>query len=356
MLGAINTAPMSTASMSMAPRAVPHSFMLRAKFSRWAAVHWSAGILLVSSRWRRSLAPIHLSRSRTGLVASRAHSSKPVGLHFFSDSNFKPLRDQFVNSVVDKDIKLNETIVEDLNVIKQRTAGGVPVYQFKTKLLMDALEDAESEEVMLISDVDIQFLGEVMPFVQQGIAGRDMCFQREFTKLGVNIGFVAIRRTPAAIDFWHHVWKELPSGRHDKRIVSDPCCRSADCFNHPWAHWIHEVNNLLYTNKVPNLRWGCFPPEIWASSQAFDGLTIPKEIALHHANWIIRDYSGDGGADASNPTAKLQQLSELRRAVQEESDIKQEEIAQRIREDPDLAIYHQRMPFDKGLLGDLSIQ
>ncbi|CAK9103153.1 unnamed protein product [Durusdinium trenchii] len=312
MLGAINTAPMSTASMSMAPRAVPHSFMLRAKFSRWAAVHWSAGILLVSSRWRRSLAPIHLSRSRTGLVASRAHSSKPVGLHFFSDSNFKPLRDQFVNSVVDKDIKLNETIVEDLNVIKQRTAGGVPVYQFKTKLLMDALEDAESEEVMLISDVDIQFLGEVMPFVQQGIAGRDMCFQREFTKLGVNIGFVAIRRTPAAIDFWHHVWKELPSGRHDQRIV----------------------NNLLYTNKVPNLRWGCFPPEIWASSQAFDGLTIPKEIALHHANWIIRDYSGDGGADASNPTAKLQQLSELRRAVQEESDIKQEEIAQRIREDP----------------------
>eukprot|EP00913_Durusdinium_trenchii_P026163 g24544.t1 len=83
------------------------------QFSRWAAVHWSAGILLVSSRWRRSLAPIHLSRSRTGLVASRAHSSKPVGLHFFSDSNFKPLRDQFVNSVVDKDIKLNETIVED---------------------------------------------------------------------------------------------------------------------------------------------------------------------------------------------------------------------------------------------------
>lgn len=81
-------------------------------------------------------------------------------------------------------------------------------------------------------------------------------------------------------------------------------------------------------------------------------------------------------------------IGELR--WEEESDIKQEEIAQRIREDPvcclakvytkdtncegykgeysktlihvrwlrteDLAIYHQRMPFDKGLLGDLSIQ
>lgn len=153
--------------------------------------------------------------------------------------------------------------MEDLNVIKQRTAGGVPVYKFKTKLLLDALEDAGHEEILLISDVDIQFFGEVMPLVRQGnssclanqgIAGRDMCFQREFTELGVNIGFVAIRRTAAAIDFWNQVWEELPTGRHDQRIV----------------------NNLLYTEKMPALRWGCFPPEIWASSQ------VPLGEAMAH--------------------------------------------------------------------------
>jgi len=222
--------------------------------------------------------------------------------------------------MVDEEITLKETIVEDLGVIKQRTAGGVPVYKFKTKLLLDALEDAANEEIVLISDVDIQFFREVMPLVHQCIAGKDMCFQREFTELGVNIGFVAIRRTRTTIDFWHHVWDELPTGRHDQRIV----------------------NNLLYTQQIPELRWGCFPPQIWASSQAFDGDGIPEGIVLHHANWIIRNYAADSGTDASNPTAKLQQLAQLRKAVEEKCDFKQQEMAQQISKDPDLANYHQR--------------
>lgn len=47
-----------------------------------------------------------------------------------------------MRSVVD-DVELKETVVEDLRVVKQRTAGGVPVYQFKTKLLLEALEDGK---------------------------------------------------------------------------------------------------------------------------------------------------------------------------------------------------------------------
>lgn len=241
-----------------------------------------------------------------------------MGLHFFSDENFKPLRDQFVSSVVDQDIELKETVVKDLQVIKERAAGGVPVYQFKTKLLLDALEDAQAEEVLLISDVDIQFFGEVLPLVRRGIAERDMCFQREFTLLGVNIGFVAVRRTPAALHFWQEVWKELPSGRHDQRIV----------------------NNLLYTQQVPELRWGCFPPQIWASSQAFDG-AIPDGMVLHHANWIIRDYAAEGN-DASNPRAKLRQLAEWREAVLQGSASARRDLGRQIQQDPDLPTYHER--------------
>ncbi|CAL1139296.1 unnamed protein product [Cladocopium goreaui] len=309
--------------LSVTPSAAPRPGGMRQsamrQISMRMAMGWSSCGLLAVPFGRRWPSRALRCGSRSLTVKQ---GSQSVGLHFFSDANFKPLRDQFVNSVVDEEIELKETIVEDLNVIKQRTAGGVPVYKFKTKLLLDALEDAGHEEILLISDVDIQFFGEVMPLVRQGIAGRDMCFQREFTELGVNIGFVAIRRTAAAIDFWNQVWEELPTGRHDQRIV----------------------NNLLYTEKMPALRWGCFPPEIWASSQAFDGgLGIPKRIVLHHANWIIRDYaSDDSGADASNPTAKLRQLAELRGAVEEKSDLKQRQLVQRLQEDPDLASYHQR--------------
>ena len=225
-----------------------------------------------------------------------------------------------MGSVVDDRIELRETFVEDLCVIKRRTAGGVPIYKFKTKLLLDALEHAAPEEVLLISDVDIQFFGEVLPLVREGIAGRDMCLQREFTKLGVNIGFMAIRRTAASMRFWQSVWDELPSGRHDQRIV----------------------NNLLYTSQVPGIRWGCFPPAIWASSQAFDSECVPEQILLHHANWVVRDYHANPeSADASNPQAKLQQLLELRAAVQGDAERKLE-FFRGISSDPDLADYHQR--------------
>eukprot|EP00439_Symbiodinium_sp_Y106_P075440 s1379_g14.t5 len=269
-----------------------------------------AGWAKTSASGRRALARLPFAfgkpreRRSFGMVRSRVKDDQDdglqdgrVGLHFFSDANFTPLRDHFVGSLADDRIELRETFVEDLGVIKQRTAGGVPVYKFKTKLLLEALEEAAPEEVFLISDVDIQFFGEILPLVKEGIAGRDLCLQREFTNLGVNIGFMAIRRTAASMKFWQSVWDELPTGRHDQRIV----------------------NNLLYAAQVPGMRWGCFPPAVWASSQAFDGNGVPEQIILHHANWVVRDYHAgpEGGADASNPLAKLQQLRQLREAVQE---------------------------------------
>eukprot|EP00439_Symbiodinium_sp_Y106_P075477 s1379_g14.t10 len=289
-----------------------------------------AGWAKTSASGRRALARLPFAfgkpreRRSFGMVRSRVKDDQDdglqdgrVGLHFFSDANFTPLR-----SLADDRIELRETFVEDLGVIKQRTAGGVPVYKFKTKLLLEALEEAAPEEVFLISDVDIQFFGEILPLVKEGIAGRDLCLQREFTNLGVNIGFMAIRRTAASMKFWQSVWDELPTGRHDQRIV----------------------NNLLYAAQVPGMRWGCFPPAVWASSQAFDGNGVPEQIILHHANWVVRDYHAgpEGGADASNPLAKLQQLRQLREAVQGEDDGAKLDFFRGISLDPDLADYHQR--------------
>eukprot|EP00933_Yihiella_yeosuensis_P042994 TRINITY_DN37684_c0_g1_i1.p1 TRINITY_DN37684_c0_g1~~TRINITY_DN37684_c0_g1_i1.p1 ORF type:complete len:473 (-),score=59.14 TRINITY_DN37684_c0_g1_i1:271-1629(-) len=252
-----------------------------------------------------------------------ALQSGPVGLYFFSDSAFKCLRDQFVDSVIDEGFELRESYIEDLCVNEKRTAGGAPVYLFKTQLLLRALEEVAPGEVFVISDVDIQFLAKCMPFIRKGISGKDLCVQREFTGLGVNIGFMAIRRTEDSINFWRSVLDELPSGRHDQRIV----------------------NNLLYGSPVSEqrLRWGYFPPEIWASSQAYDGGCVPSGIALHHANWIIRNWRQDpSGYPASDPSMKLEQLLELRLAVQKNDVKSQQQLVSDIQKDPDARVYHRR--------------
>lgn len=270
-----------------------------------------------------------------GVVAPGAHSGSEeqatVPLYFFSDAAFKPLRDQFVNSLVDTDLLLHEAYVDDLGALPNRAAGGTPVYMFKTKLLLDALDATPEGDYFVITDVDIQFLGEVLPLVREGIAGRDVCFQREFDEMGVNIGFVAVRNTAASRRFWHDVLEAVPvNGGHDQRIV----------------------NNMLYTGT--NMQWGRFPPQVWASSQAFDGGPPPRDVVVHHANWVMRDaptYSGNVST-ASDPSPKIEQLKELRELVQEEAS-EDEEVAAaaaqrrvawgtRIADDPPLAVYHGR--------------
>lgn len=66
---------------------------------------------------------------------------------------------------------------------------------------------AEPSELLLISDVDLQFFRPVLPTVRKAMAGKEMCLQREFVGLGVNIGFMALRRCEAVRAFWHKVYK-----------------------------------------------------------------------------------------------------------------------------------------------------
>jgi len=175
----------------------------------------------------------------------------------------------------------------------------------------------------VISDVDIQFFGEVLPLVHEFIAGRDACFQREFTDLGVNIGFMALRRTDASLTFWRRVLDEIPrTGGHDQRMV----------------------NNMLYSESSDlGLRWSCFPKEIWASSQVFSG-PPPEGILLHHANWVPRAASGGKQYVVKTPDLepKIAQLKLLRKLVLANDRTGQLQLAEQLAADPQLGLYYER--------------
>ncbi|CAE8634658.1 unnamed protein product [Polarella glacialis] len=259
-----------------------------------AAVHRAIG-------WRRPAA--RAATTTTTVEARTAETSQPfVRLCFAADENFRPLRDQFVSSIVDSNVELDlcESYVQDMGANPDRAAGGKAVYLFKIQHMLDMLETIDPGDFLIYSDVDVQFFGEILPCVREGIAGRDACFQCEFVDTGVNIGFMAVRRTEASFTFWkevHHIVSR--DGGLDQRVV----------------------NNLLHTEFADNLgmRWGRFPTSVWASSQALTG-PPPEGVIVHHANWVYRDkptYSSEvsGANGACNPSAKRAQLQELRRLV-----------------------------------------
>jgi len=69
------------------------------------------------------------------------------------------------------------------------------------------------------------------------------------------------------------------------------------------------VNNTLYSGMAENdfgLKWDRFPPEIWASSQAYFG-PPPANVAVHHANFTLEK------AISKDPSLKLDQMAMLAR-------------------------------------------
>lgn len=209
---------------------------------------------------------------------------------FFYDSSFKPLRDYMVGSLPDE-FEAKEDFIEDLGVMKNRAGGGVPTYLYKAQKIKEALDAVEEGEVFVFCDVDIHFFAPVREIVEQCIEGVDLVLQREFEDIGVNIGFLAIRNTPASHAFWGHIHSEIERLKGlDQRIV----------------------NNTLYSQQATEefgLQWGRFPPEVWASSMAFSG-KLPDRLVLHHANFTIERPK------ASDPSVKLAQMDMVRRYTQ----------------------------------------
>lgn len=203
-------------------------------------------------------------------------------IFFFYDGSFKPLRDRMVGSLPDE-FEIREDFIEDLGVMKNRAGGGVPTYLYKAQKIKDALDAVEEGEAFIFCDVDIQFFGPVRQVVEQCVTDMDLVLQREFEDIGVNIGFLAIRNTPASHAFWGHIHAEIERLKGlDQRIV----------------------NNTLYSNHAAQefgLRWDRFPTDLWASSMAFSG-KLPERLLIHHANFTVERPK------ASDPSVKLAQM------------------------------------------------
>eukprot|EP00927_Polykrikos_kofoidii_P074585 TRINITY_DN70597_c0_g1_i1.p1 TRINITY_DN70597_c0_g1~~TRINITY_DN70597_c0_g1_i1.p1 ORF type:complete len:344 (-),score=51.47 TRINITY_DN70597_c0_g1_i1:70-951(-) len=194
-----------------------------------------------------------------------------------------------VESMLDP-FELREYFIEDLGVMKGRAGGGIPTYLYKSQKISDALDEVDEEEVFLFTDVDIQFLSPVQELIENISDGMDLVLQREFEDIGVNIGFLALRKTAACIAFWKHVRNEIERTQAlDQRVV----------------------NNALYSGLAARefgLRWDKFPSEIWASSQAWSG-PAPEKVLVHHANFtVLRSTSAD-------PSGKLCQMADVRSSV-----------------------------------------
>jgi hypothetical protein len=154
------------------------------------------------------------------------------------------------------------------------------------------LETLGSNDIIVVSDVDIQFFKPIAEDIRSRMQDKDILFQnnlcgRSTAVVGLCAGFIALRCSDAVRPFFEKALQDV-NDLNDPRIDDQ----------------VVYAGILKY---FPNLRFGLLPDNYWTRAELWvpdNDLKPPSDIVIHHANWVL-------GIEH-----KLEQLKRVRSAVQ----------------------------------------
>lgn len=204
------------------------------------------------------------------------------------------LKDEWFLKTLRDDWELNITYLEGLG-------GNWGTSEFfnvtslkKLEYLIQIIKD-NWNNIIIWSDVDIQFFGKCEDIVLKSLDGKDITFQAEWVgKDAVNVGFFAMRCNEKTLSLWDYVL------RCSKNNIQD-------LGNKKFPFGDQTVMNMALRENTINVKWCLLPESIWARS---NGWEPPIDIVLHHANC------------AGTVESKLEQMEHIRKFVMSPTKLK----------------------------------
>ena len=187
-------------------------------------------------------------------------------IYYYYDDAFVDMKNMFERSFKDDfeacpvhTSSIDPGIIHAPMLQKETIGGGLASWLTKVGIILKAIEQAELNEVFVMSDIDIVFYQPVIPTINKCINDHSLCLQRESVdRGGVNIGFMAIRCDEPSRQFWTAVRDEI--------ILTE--------------RWDQETVNRLLNLGFP-IKWTTFPVNVWNYTQR---KILPRDMILHHAN------------------------------------------------------------------------
>lgn len=148
------------------------------------------------------------------------------------------------------------------------------IIKTRNEKILESLYDAEDNEVICWSDVDVQFFTDNIGFLKQYIEDYDAVYQSDsLTQKVACAGFCLLKNTVRIRGLYRSILSSI-SLRKDFDLVDQPL-----------------LNEML--NKL-NIKWNVFPDNVVWTTRNKDGrcynpvgkVDIPLDIKIHHANWI----------------------------------------------------------------------
>lgn len=164
------------------------------------------------------------------------------------------------------------------NEFPQITKGGVysesgwPETQYQKVLFWIKAIESSLGDIIVCSDVDVQFFGPTKKILIELLGDKDICFQKNDSNQTACSGFFVCRCSRNLIDFF--------------QIIANRLKRK---FNSRSSGEQVEINNLLSEKWYNSLSWSLLPSnKFWNNGEPYksiDELRIPKYLLMHHANW-----------------------------------------------------------------------
>jgi hypothetical protein len=225
-----------------------------------------------------------------------------VKIYSIYTDELKEIKDIFLESIKDDwDINMEYWGKSGEGDGDFATNGWYNIQRRKIKFLIEKIKENWGN-IIIWSDVDIQFFAKCDDLIKIAIDGKDIVFQAEWwPQKEVNVGFSVIRCNHKTLLLYQSVLQ-------------------SDIENLPIADQ-SAMNNILKEKKV-DVEWDILPNQFWATSHyMFDLSSPPVDVVLHHANCTaptVRDGEKIGSVEL-----KLEQFEIIRRHVlQEEKESK----------------------------------
>lgn len=200
------------------------------------------------------------------------------------------LKDIFLNSIKDDwDISMKywEPVGNDGNF---GSPGFIKLLRRKTEYLTDLIQE-NFGNIIIWSDIDIQFFKPCTSLINERMADNDILFQAEhWPQKEINGGFMIIRCNASTLMLFELALKEkMEEMEHIDQTA---------------------INNVL-KSKCIDIKWDILPQQFWAMSH---GAFPPKDIVMHHANCTIPIVRGE--IKVGSIHLKLRQMELIRRYVE----------------------------------------
>ena len=146
-----------------------------------------------------------------------------------------------------------------------KTHGWLDIQKRKLDFMIGKIEE-NMGDVIIWSDLDIQFFATCTPLINEAIAEKDIVFQAEHwpEKKEVNVGFMAIRCNKRTLALYRM------ARQYDltKVALADQTA----------------INEIISKNEL-GIQWDILPNQFWAMSHyMYNSSVPPPDVVLHHAN------------------------------------------------------------------------